>query len=88
MRTAALFQAGSSVDINESFQDMLEQYYFARVVKGDMNDTMQQDIDRWCHERTEGIINSFPSKIHSAITVSWAHSGDMKRNEASSEKTF
>jgi hypothetical protein len=53
MRTAALFQAGSSVDINESFQDMLEQYYFARVVKGDMNDAMQQDIDKWCHERTE-----------------------------------
>ncbi len=60
MRTAALFLAGSSVDINKSFQDMLEQYYFARVVKGDMNDKMQQDIDRWCYERTEGIISSFP----------------------------
>ena len=60
MQTAALFQAGSSVDISESFQDILEQYYFARVVKGDMNDTMQQDINRWCHERTEGLINSFP----------------------------
>ena len=60
MQSAALFQAGSSVDISESFQDILEQYYFARVVKGDMNDTMQQDINRWCHERTEGLINSFP----------------------------
>jgi serpin B len=60
MRTAALFQAGSSVNINKSFQDILEQYYFAHVVKGDMNDKMQQDIDRWCNERTEGLINSFP----------------------------
>ena len=66
MRTAALFQAGSSVDINESFQDILEQYYFARVVKGDMNDKMQQDIDRWCHERTEGVINSFPIELSDA----------------------
>ena len=60
MRTAALFQAGSSVDINKSFQDILEQYYFARVVKGNIDDAMQQDINRWCQERTEGLISSFP----------------------------
>jgi serpin B len=60
MRTAALFQAGSSIDINKSFQDMLEQYYFGRVVKGDLDDAVQQDINRWCNERTEGLINSFP----------------------------
>ena len=60
MRTAALFQAGSSIDINKSFQDILEQYYFARVVKGNIDDAMQQDINRWCQERTEGLISSFP----------------------------
>ena len=60
MRTATLFQAGSSVDINKSFQDILEQYYFARVVKGNIDDAMQQDINRWCQERTEGLISSFP----------------------------
>ena len=39
---------------------MLEQYYFGRVVKGDLDDAVQQDINRWCNERTEGLINSFP----------------------------
>jgi len=57
MRTAALFQVGGSVDIKESFQEILKNYYFAGVFKGDMNNVMQQEINKWCAERTEGIIN-------------------------------
>ena len=59
MRTAALFQVGGSVDIKESFQGILKDYYFAGVFKGDMNNVMQQEINKWCAERTEGIISDF-----------------------------
>ena len=57
MRTAVLFQAGRSIDIYKSFQDVLEHGYFAGVVKGKVDSTMQQRIDKWCAAQTEGLIN-------------------------------
>ena len=56
MRTATLFQAGEKVDINKSFQDVLEQNYFAGIVKGRIDSTIQQKIDNWCVEQTEGLL--------------------------------
>ena len=47
MRTAALFQAGSSVDINNTFQDILEHYYSAGVFSGDLDNAMQRKIKIW-----------------------------------------
>ena len=62
MLTAALFQAGSSLQINDSFQDILEHYYSAGIFKGDFDDAMQQKINKWCAKHTEGIISDFPIK--------------------------
>ena len=62
MRTAALFQAGESVDIDKSFQKVLEHDYFAAIAKGKVDSTLQQRIDNWCAEQTEGLLSSFPIK--------------------------
>lgn len=62
MRTATLFQAGKRVDINKSFQDILEHDYFANIVKGKVDSTMQQRIDKWCAAQTEGLINGLQIK--------------------------
>ena len=62
MRTATLFQAGSSVDIDESFQKVMEHDYFAGIVKGDIDNALQLKIDKWCAEQTEGLLCNFPLK--------------------------
>lgn len=60
MRTATLFQAGKRVNIDPSFQEVLEHDYFARIIKGDADGIQQQETDRWCVEQTEGLLSSFP----------------------------
>lgn len=60
MRTATLFQAGEKIDINDSFQDILEQDYFASIIKGNVNSKLQKEINEWCSEQTDGIIDNFP----------------------------
>lgn len=59
MRTATLFHAGESVDINKSFQEVLEYDYFAGVIKGKIDGAMQQRINKWCSARTGGLLNDF-----------------------------
>jgi len=62
MRTATLFHAGESVDINKSFQEVLEYDYFAGVIKGKIDGDMQQRIDKWCSARTGGLLNDLHVK--------------------------
>ena len=62
MRTATLFQAGKRVNMDKSFQEVLEHNYFAGIVKGDADGTQQQTIDKWCAEQTEGLLSSIPVK--------------------------
>ena len=62
MRTATLFQTGKRVNIDPSFQKVLEHDYFAGIVKGDVDDAQQQKIDKWCAEQTEGLLSSLPIK--------------------------
>ena len=62
MRTATLFQAGKRVNMDKSFQEVLEHDYFACIVKGDADDAQQQTIDKWCAEQTEGLLSNFPVK--------------------------
>lgn len=62
MRTATLFQAGKRVNMDKSFQEVLEHDYFAGIVKGDADGAQQQTIDKWCAEQTEGLLSSIPVK--------------------------
>lgn len=62
MRTATLFHAGENVDINKSFQEVLECDYFAGVIKGKIDGAMQQRIDKWCSARTGGLLNDLHIK--------------------------
>ena len=62
MRTATLFQAGKRVNMDKSFQGVLEHDYFACIVKGDADGAQQQTIDKWCAEQTEGLLSSIPIK--------------------------
>lgn len=62
MRTATLFHAGESVEINKSFQEVLEYDYFAGVIKGKIDGAMQQRIDKWCATRTGGVLNNLHIK--------------------------
>ena len=62
MRTATLFQAGKRVNMDKSFQEVLEHDYFACIVKGDADGAQQQTIDKWCAEQTEGLLSSIPVK--------------------------
>lgn len=62
MRTATLFQTGKLVDLDESFQEVLEHDYFAGIINSDVDSAMQYKIDKWCEEQTEGLLCSFPVK--------------------------
>ena len=62
MRIATLFHIGESVDINKSFQEVLEYDYFAGVIKGNIDGVMQQRIDKWCTARTGGLLNNLHIK--------------------------
>lgn len=62
MRTATLFQAGKRVNMDKSFQEVLEHDYFAGIIKGDADGAQQQTIDKWCAEQTEGLLSSIPVK--------------------------
>lgn len=62
MRTATLFQAGEKVDIDKSFQDVLEQNYFAGIIKGKIDGAKQQRINKWCSAHTEGLLNELKIK--------------------------
>lgn len=62
MRIATLFQVGAHIDIRKSFQKILEHDYFAGIIKGDVDSTLQSKIDRWCTEQTEGLLRDFPIK--------------------------
>ena len=69
MRTATLFQAGEDIDINDSFQDVLEQDYFASIIKGDVNGDLQKKVNEWCSEQTDGIIDNFPIEQKEPISA-------------------
>ena len=56
MRTAMIFHVGEGVAINKSFQKVLEQDYFAGVIKGKVNSSLQHKINRWCAEQTGGLL--------------------------------
>ena len=60
MRTATIFQAGKHVDIDKSFQKVLEDDYSAGIIKGDVDADCQRRIDEWCAKHTDGLLNSFP----------------------------
>ena len=60
MRTATLFQMGEDIDLNNSFQDVLEHDYFAGVIKGNIDSKLQNEINEWCSEQTDGIIDNLP----------------------------
>ena len=62
MRNATLFQAGNRVNIDPSFQEILQHDYFANIITGDVDGAQQQIIDKWCAEQTEGLLSSFPVK--------------------------
>ncbi len=62
MRTATLFQTGNRVNIAPSFQEILQHDYFANIISGDVDGALQQTIDKWCAEQTEGLLSSFPVK--------------------------
>ena len=60
MRTATIFQAGKHVDIDKSFQKVLEDDYSAGIIKGDVDADCQRKIDEWCAKHTDGLLSSFP----------------------------
>lgn len=60
MRTATIFQAGKHVDIDKSFQKVLEHDYSAGIIKGDVDADCQRRIDEWCAKHTDGLLSSFP----------------------------
>ena len=60
MRTATIFQAGKHVDIDKSFQKVLEHDYSAGIIKGDVDADCQRRIDEWCAKYTDGLLSSFP----------------------------
>lgn len=60
MRTATIFQAGKHVDIDKSFQKVLEDDYSAGIIKGDVDADCQRKIDEWCAKQTDGLLSSFP----------------------------
>ena len=60
MRTATIFQAGKHVDIDKSFQKVLEHDYSAGIIKGDVDADCQRKIDEWCAKHTDGLLSSFP----------------------------
>lgn len=62
MRTATLFQAGKRINIDKTFQDVLEHYYSANIIKGNVDSDCQRKIDEWCARQTDGLLSSFPVK--------------------------
>lgn len=60
MRTTIIFQAGKHVDIDKSFQKVLEDDYSAGIIKGDVDADCQRKIDEWCAKHTDGLLSSFP----------------------------
>ena len=67
MRTATLFQAGKQID--KDFQEILEHDYFAKMIKGDVDGAMQDQINRWCAKQTKGLLTSFPIKQQDDISA-------------------
>ena len=67
MRTATLLQAGKQID--KDFQEILEHDYFAKIIKGDVDGAMQDQINRWCAKQTEGLLTSFPIKQQDDISA-------------------
>lgn len=67
MRTATLFQAGKQID--KDFQEILEHDYFAKIIKGDVDGAMQDQINRWCAKQTKGLLTSFPIKQQDDISA-------------------
>ncbi len=60
MRTTIIFQAGKHIDIDKSFQKVLEDDYSAGIIKGDVDADCQRKIDEWCAKHTDGLLSSFP----------------------------
>lgn len=60
LRTASLLVTGKEADINNSFINVLKHDYFGSIMKDDNEQKLQQRIDKWCAEQTEGMISSLP----------------------------
>lgn len=60
LRTASLLVTGKDANINNSFLDILKHDYFGSIMKGDNEQELQQRINKWCSEQTEGMISRLP----------------------------
>ena len=60
---------GKDADINDSFIDILKHDYFGSIMKGDNEQVLQQRINKWCAEQTEGMISKLPMESMDSKSV-------------------